>query len=72
MATYQQIQKYIRAKDGFAVKTCWIAHVKSDHGLPMREAPNRISSAKREQPCPPEKRPAIEAALRHFKMIPSN
>ncbi|PYD74999.1 hypothetical protein [Novacetimonas pomaceti] len=69
MATYQQVQDWIRARDGFAAKSCWIAHILSDHGKTRRQANNRIDPNQRKHPCPPEKRPVIEAALRHFKMI---
>ncbi|MGF6309796.1 hypothetical protein ABIB82_004207 [Bradyrhizobium sp. i1.8.4] len=69
MASYADIAKWIKAKHGFAAKTCWIAHVKSDCGLPMRDAPNRIDPASREQPCPPQRRVAILDAFKHFKMI---
>lgn len=70
MTTYQQIVDYIRSADGFVAQSCWIAHVKSDHGLTTRIAPNRKSSTDREKPCPDDyRRDAIERALRHFKMI---
>lgn len=69
VATYRQIQKWVKSDAGFVPKTCWIAHVKSDHGLVSREAFNRADSNVRQHPCPPEKRGVIEAALRHFRMI---
>ncbi len=69
MSTYAAIQTYVKQTHGFVPKTCWIAHVKSLHGLPMRTAPNRASPQTRMVPCPPEKRPAIEDALRHFGVI---
>lgn len=69
MATYTQIEKYIKEKNLFVPKPCWIAHVKSHYGLTTRTAPNRISPAARRYPCPPNKWPAIEAAFRHFGMI---
>jgi hypothetical protein len=69
MATYKQIANRVKQQSGFVPKTCWIADVKSQHGLTTRQAPNRFSSTSREHPCPPEKRPAIEGALRHFGMI---
>jgi hypothetical protein len=72
MATYSAIQAWVRREHAFVAKTCWIAHVKSDAGLPVRIAPNRRSASVREVPCPLDKRPAILAALRHFKMLPSN
>ena len=56
MATYKQIQDRVRSQAGWLPKTCWIAHVKSDFGLPMRDAPNR-AGAERQVPCPPDKRP---------------
>lgn len=69
MATYKQIQKRVKSQANFVPKTCWIAHVLDGHGLTTRIASNRISPRSREYPCPTEKRAAIEAALRHFRMI---
>lgn len=69
MATYREIEDYVRTQDGFVPKTCWIAHVMSDYELTTRRAPNRISATRRKYPCPEVKRPAIIAALRHFGMI---
>jgi len=69
MATYRQIQDYIRQKNGCAVKTCWIAHVKELNGLEPRVAPNRVSARTRMYPCPASKRAIIENAMRHFRMI---
>jgi hypothetical protein len=69
MATYKEIQNYVRLRHAFVPKTCWIADVKGGFGLTERQAPNRRSSARREVPCPADKRPAIEDALRHFRMI---
>lgn len=66
--TYRQIQEYVKSHSGFAAKTCWIAHVKELHGLPVRRAWNR-SGQERAVPCPPDKRPAIEQAFRHFGAI---
>jgi hypothetical protein len=72
MATYKQIQERVRGQTGRLPKTCWIAHVKADFGLTTRTAPNRFDEDERQEPCPPDKRPAIMAALRHFGMIGSN
>ena len=69
MATYRQIQDWVRMKSGFVPKTSWIAHVKADLGLPQRIAPNRYNHPTRVYSCPPQRRIAIEAALRHFEMI---
>ena len=68
MATYREVQDRVKSTHGFTPKTCWIADVKAAHGLTRSQAPNRINPNSREQPCPPEKRAAIEAALKHFKM----
>jgi hypothetical protein len=69
MATYKQIQDYVKKRHGCTVKTCWIAHVKELNGLELRTAPNRISGDKRKNPCPASKRPLIEEAMRHYGMI---
>lgn len=68
MATYKEIQLFVKRRYGFNPRTCWIAHVKEELGLPMREAHNR-RGAQRKYPCPEDNRPAIEAALRHFGML---
>lgn len=68
MATYAEIQKYIKAKYGYSVKTCWIAHMKEVCGLPVRMANNRQSESSRMYPCPTEKQKAIRDAFAHFQM----
>jgi hypothetical protein len=68
MATYEQIQNYVKNNYSYKLKTCWIAHVKELCGLPVRKAWNR----KREQriiPCPEDKIEDIKCAFRHFGMI---
>jgi len=69
MATYPQITKWVAANYGYKPKSCWIAHVKFECGLPVRQAPNRHDASRREVECPEAKKPNIKAALRHFKMI---
>jgi hypothetical protein len=69
MATYVEIQRYVKKRYGFEPKTCWIADVKAEHGVTTRPAPNRINTSRREVPCSPDKRSLIEDALRHFGMI---
>lgn len=69
MATYKEIQAYVRTTTGRCVKTCWIAHAKELKGLSPRAAPNRLSAKVRQNPCPAWARPLIEQALRHFGMI---
>lgn len=69
MATYREIQQYIRDTYHCSVKTCWIAHMKEICGLPVRIAPNRIDVNNRTNECPPDKRNYIDEAFRHFHMI---
>ena len=69
MATYKDIQSYVKSKYGFLPKTCWIAHMKEICGLPVKTSPNRYDPDKREKPCPLEKQSAIRDAFHHFKMI---
>lgn len=69
MATYKIIQNYIRQKYGFTAKSCWIADVKSQHGVPMRIAANRKNPNIRKYPCPARYLAQVEEALRHFTII---
>lgn len=69
MATRVEIQKFVQRHHGFVPKTGWIAHVKALRGLPTRRAASRAGRGRRVEPCPPEKREAIEEALRHFGLI---
>jgi hypothetical protein len=41
MATIEEIQDYVRTRYGFVPKSCWIADVKEQNGLPVRPAWNR-------------------------------
>jgi hypothetical protein len=66
MATYEEIQDWVRNQYGFSVKTCWIAHAKETCGLKPRLAPNRYNPKIRTNPCPPEKLDSIKNAFRFF------
>jgi hypothetical protein len=68
MATYIEIQNWVKQKYNFVPKTCWIAHVKELSGLPVEKAPNRKGD-ERMKPCPPEKIEQIRSAMRNFGMI---
>lgn len=68
MATYREIQEWLRENRQISVKTCHIAHVKSMHNLITRSAPNR-QDEDRVYPCPENRVADIEAAFRHFEMI---
>jgi len=69
MATYKEIQKWVKRHYGFVPKTCWIADVKQQEGLPVKLAPNRLNKNKRTYPCPANKAFAIRQAFRFFGMI---
>lgn len=69
MATYKEIQEYVKEKYKTTIKTCWIADMKEKLGLPKRNAPNRISEDSRLYPCPVECEKYIEDAFKHFGMI---
>jgi hypothetical protein len=69
MATYKEIQTYIKQKYGYSVKTCWIAHMKEVCGLKPGIAPNRHSIDSRTYPCPLDKQNDLKEAFVHFKMI---
>lgn len=62
MATYRQIQAWVKQRHGWIPKTCWIAHCKELFGLPVQLAPNRAGDI-RAVPCPPHKQGAIFEAL---------
>jgi len=68
LATYTQIQEYVRKHYGYTPETCWIAHVKELVGFPVRPAHNRQGAA-RVKPCPPEKQEHIRKAFEHFGML---
>lgn len=69
MATYKEIQKYVKNKYGISIKTCWIADMKEYHGLKKRIAYNRISMGSKTNPCPDNKIAMITDAFKYFKMI---
>ena len=69
MATYKEIQEFIKSQYGFVPKSCWIAHVKEKCGLSPKISHNRRDINVRQVPCPCDKIGIIEEAFRHFKMI---
>jgi hypothetical protein len=69
MATDVEIQKFVQRRHGFIPKTGWIAHVKDVHNIPTLREAKRARRDRAIEPCPPEKREAIEEALRHFGLI---
>jgi len=69
MATYKEIQEYVKENFGYTPKPCWIAHSKEIYGLSPKTATNRKDLSKREYPCPEEKQEDIKNAFQHFGMI---
>lgn len=69
MATYKEIQEYVKVNFGYTPKTCWIAHSKEVYGLSPKVASNRNDINKREYPCPKEKQEDIKNAFKHFVML---
>ena len=68
MATYKQIQEWVRQQYGWTPESCWIAHCKELRSLARRDAPNR-RGAERRVPCPRHKQDPIFRAFRHFMML---
>jgi len=62
---YSQIRKFVQRHHGFVPKTGWIAHVEEIRGL----AAKRTRRSPRSEPCPAEKREAIEEAFRHLRLM---
>jgi len=61
MATSAEIQKFVQRHHGFIPKTV--------HGVPTVRGARRARRDRHLEPCPPDKREAIEEALRHFGVI---
>ncbi len=62
MATYKDIQDWVRKNHNFVPKTCWIAHCKELNGIVV----NTSRTTPRQVPCPLFKQPYIENAFHHF------
>jgi len=69
MATYKEIQNYIKEKYNSSIKTCWIADMKEKNGIYTKPAPNRISKSERIYPCPDSHQDKIKDAFVHFGMV---
>lgn len=67
MATYADVIRDVKNRQGITVKTCWIAHVKELNGIPTKKAPNRKDA--RICPCPHSKKNIIEQSMRRLGMI---
>ena len=69
IATYTQIQAYIKEHYGYTAKSCWIAHMKEECGLQPKISPRRYSKEKRVHPCPTTKQADLLETFKYFKMI---
>ena len=66
MSTYQAIIKQCRSNGVRGIKTCFVADVKRSHSLTGGQAWNRHDPAATVYPCPQNKRPHIEQAMREL------
>jgi len=69
MATYKQIQEYIKEKYNCTVKTCWISDIKEQCGLNPRIAYNRYDDVIRLHPCPERHKKKIMDTFRYFGLV---
>ncbi|NHN35628.1 hypothetical protein [Paenibacillus agricola] len=51
MATYKQIQDYVKQQYGYIPKSCWIAHMKEVNGLNPKMSPRQWRSCHSEELC---------------------
>jgi 23S rRNA (uracil1939-C5)-methyltransferase len=62
-ATDQEIRNWVLREHGMKVEIAWISDCKQECGIPVDDLGSPRS------PCPPEKRPAIKQAFRHFGLL---
>ena len=67
-ATDQEIRNWVLREHGLKIEIGWIADCKQECGISVDDL--RAFEQARCSPCPPEKRPAIKQAFRHFGMLP--
>jgi len=49
---YEEMQEKFKEQFGKTLKSCWIADVKRELGIPTRISPNRINLNSVKYPCP--------------------
>jgi 23S rRNA (uracil1939-C5)-methyltransferase len=64
-ATDQEIRNWVLREHGLHIEIDWIADCKRECGIAMDDAIPQAANS----PCPPEKRPAIKQAFRHFGLL---
>jgi len=67
MATYAEIQNFVKKKYDYTPKSCWIAHAKELSGIPVKKSPRR--TGKRVYPFPRNKLKHIQKAFHHYVMM---
>ena len=67
--TDQEIRAWVYRQHGLKVELGWIANCKVECGIPIDNV--RAFQQSHLSPCPPEIRPAIKQAFRHFGMLSS-
>ena len=68
-ASNQEIRNWVFRQHGLNIEMAWIADCKLECGIQVDDV--RSLQQARFSPCPPEKRPAIKQAFRHFGMLPN-
>ncbi len=66
--TYKQLQDKYRRQHGRSVKSCWIAHIKRDHGKTLRRAHNR-GRGQAKYLCPPSIYPKLKSIMKQYRVI---
>ena len=69
MATYKEIDNYVRKLFGRSVKPCWIAHVKELNGLHPRKSHNLLQQTRAplSTPCTAINRRSDEVLQNHLR-----
>lgn len=69
-ATYQEIREWVLQEYGLKIFSSQVTHIKRKYGIVMRGNMSRpLTEGAKPPDISPEKEAAIEAALRHFRMI---
>jgi len=68
--TYKQIQEAHLRLHNRAIKSCWIADVKRELGMPVRMAPNRENTDIIKNKCPDRYKQSIKEIILTGSSIP--
>lgn len=67
--TYRQIQEEYRKYFNKTIKSCWIADVKRELGMPVRMAPNRENTDIIKNKCPERYKQSIKEIIQRRSSI---